>query len=132
MTTVLKKQKITDMRDSFKERTGNYRFYSNTEGTAQWIARLHPIGLELDNTPLNWITKMLMWDPKSRPTADELVSMITDPNQDAGGLSTSTSLCEFCGSCCNMDAESPTSWDSDEDAWLVDAVISHQEVRVAL
>jgi serine/threonine protein kinase len=131
MTTVLKKQKITDMRDSFKERTENYRFYSNIEGSAQWIAKLHPIGLELDNVPLNCITKMLTSDPKSRPTADELVSMITNLNQDDGGLSTSTSLCEFCGSCCNMVPDSSTSLDFDWGAWAEDTVISHQEVSVA-
>jgi serine/threonine protein kinase len=113
MATVLKGQKIADMRAEFEERTGNYRFYRNIENAFQWVDKLRSLGNELDNAPLNWITKMLDLRSSSRPTAYALVGMITDEDPDELGVSAS-----FCGACCLADPESPIGAESDGEAWI--------------
>jgi serine/threonine protein kinase len=112
MVTVLKGESISDMRMLFKGRNGHYRFYGNTEATMEWIGKLRHIGSGEDDEPLNWVTKMLEWNPESRPTASALFADITRPPANV--------LTIFCGPCCGPDEDSSESVDSDGELWIDD------------
>jgi hypothetical protein len=122
-TSVLKDQKIADMRAGFIERTGHYRFYSNIENALQWVGRLRSLGQELDNAPLIWIAKMLDPDPTCRPTAHALVDMILNEDPEDLGISAS-----FCGTCCNTDPGSSAGAESDGEAWIEETARSGPSV----
>jgi serine/threonine protein kinase len=115
MTTILKLQKIADMHAYFEERSGSYRYYSNIENALKWMEQLRLLGLEGDNAPLSWITKMLDLNPSSRPTAFGLVSEIS--GRCAGDMAITVS---FCGSCCKDEVESSPASESAGELWVED------------
>ncbi|KAH0558594.1 hypothetical protein GP486_004751 [Trichoglossum hirsutum] len=107
MTTVLKGEKIIDMRTFFKDRNDHHRFYGNIDEAKEWMGMLQRLGADEDNEPLNWIKGMLDQKPESRPTA---LALLEDIN------STDVPVL-FCGPCCRQDEDSSDGSDSDGELW---------------
>jgi serine/threonine protein kinase len=102
MATVLIGVKISAMRELFKGRNSDYRFYNNIDTTREWLKKLSG-STPIDETrPLNWIASMLQENADLRPSALALYNSIT--------------VCrEFCGVCCREDHEPSDSPDDDDD-----------------
>jgi len=107
MITVLKGQSVTTMRDFFKERSGNYRFYANIACLLEWIDKLRKLGSAKDNTVFKWAGPMLQEHAEDRPTAATLYHDIS--------AECASGHVPFCGSCCLEAVESSEFEDEDED-----------------
>jgi serine/threonine protein kinase len=110
MVTVLKGESVSAMREFFKSRKDNYRYYDNLDSAKEWTKRLAKLGLEEDSVPVEWIANMLEVDPKERPTAATVYREILE--------------CEaklrFCAPCCDHDETDETDTDGgseDRDLW---------------
>ncbi|KAH0558930.1 hypothetical protein GP486_004444 [Trichoglossum hirsutum] len=107
MVTVLKGESATNMRNFFRERTENYRFYANLAHVPEWMDKLRELGSAKDNVPLEWVTHMLRETPDHRPTAARLFNDIS--------AKCSSQHIPFCGPCCREDIESSDLDDDDDD-----------------
>jgi heat shock protein 1/8 len=113
MATVLKGEKVAAMRDFFKNRNDDYRFYNNIGTAREWMARLAAPELTEELAPMKWITGMLQERPALRPTAFTLYSAISP---DRGPVS-------FCGPCCkegNDSSDASENDNNDDDPWADD------------
>jgi serine/threonine protein kinase len=115
MATILKGQTIRQMRQSFKAYSENYCFCTKIKPVSFWIENLHPLRSDQDNEPLKWIKLMLNVNPRDRPTAQILFSMITNQHADS---ETSFTPAMFCGLCCCEDDESSFYSESDGERWI--------------
>ncbi|PMD37014.1 kinase-like protein [Hyaloscypha variabilis F] len=115
MITVLKGQTITQMRDSFVADSENYRFFANIRAVNFWIESLYSLKSDRDNEPLKWIKLMLNVNPRDRPTAQTLFSIITNQHADSDN---SFNPNMFCGLCCPGDIELPPYSQSDDERWI--------------
>ena len=111
MTTVLKGRSVTEMQENFRRLHGNYRFYKCKDGIAEWARGLRASGLESDNLPLRWIGCMLLIEPKSRPSAEDLYEEITSQAQKNEGEAQ-----HFIGDCCIDWCVVESDCDSDDDS----------------
>ncbi|KAH0556423.1 hypothetical protein GP486_005661 [Trichoglossum hirsutum] len=100
MATVLKGETIDTMNDAFGTNGPKGQcFHSNPDATSRWILTLRATGLQSDNEPLNWISRMLQHDRHARPSAAALFETITKCG--SGGVFSAT----FCGMCCAGEGE---------------------------
>jgi len=110
MATVLKSEKVSAMRDSFKNRNDEYRFYNNRDTSWEWMGRLPAPDLVVNTAPVKWIVLMAQKNAKDRPTAFELSSAIS---RHQGSL-------PFCGPRCKEGNESSDTFDEDgDDPWAM-------------
>jgi len=105
MVTVIKGLSVPAMREFFKQRNDNARFYDNMESVKAWITRLTETGLEEDTLPVTWVSDMLQRDHDKRPTASSLFTSILE--SDING--------RFCGPCCQGENDTEDSDDDEED-----------------
>jgi len=103
ITTILARLKIGDLQSYFREKNGNYRFYTNIDMIPGWVERLNSNSALEDSTPLEWATEMLQSDAAQRPTAAALY-------QSVGAME------RFCGNCCEIEASSDGTG-SDGEFW---------------
>ena len=115
MTTTLKGQTVSQMRQNFKAYSENYRFYANLKPVDLWIEDLYTLGSYRDNEPIKWIKSMLNINPRDRPTAQTLFSIIT---QQQAGSDTLFSPVMFCGLCCLGGGDSSFGSESDGERWI--------------
>jgi serine/threonine protein kinase len=109
MATVLKGKTVGEMRDFFKEKSGNYRIYANLTSVPEWQDILRSSGAPKDNAPLDWVSQMLQEAPDARPTAAKLTTDIT--------TTCAAEHVPFCGPCCMEELESSGDEGDDEDLW---------------
>jgi len=109
MLTVLRGYPVSAMREFFKSRNDNARYYDNMEGVKEWGRQLSESGSENAIITMKWITGMLEKDHNKRPTASFLFNEIV--NSDAKG--------RFCGPCCYGDdmTDDSDEADDDQDIW---------------
>lgn len=107
IATVVKGGTIKSMRNFFKERSGDYRFYSNLKNLPLWARKLRNIGAPKDDVIITWIRGMLDREGDDRPTAAELYAEIVSQSE--------TENVPFCGTCCLEPVESSEMEDDDED-----------------
>ncbi|CAD6591643.1 MAG: hypothetical protein ASARMPRED_005519 [Alectoria sarmentosa] len=114
MSTVLKRQSVDAMRQYFKSRSDNYRFYSNLSAIEEWLNVLAASGSELDRYPLEWTASMLRDKAEFRPSADVLCAKIINAKNRVRGEDV-----PFCGQCCagEIDGDSTAESASDGDLW---------------
>lgn len=114
MSTVLKRQSVDAMRQYFKSRSDNYRFYSNLPGIQKWLNVLATSGSELDRYPLEWTASMLQDKAEFRPSANDLCAKIINAKNRVRGEDV-----PFCGQCCagEIDGDSTAESESDGDLW---------------
>ncbi|KAF7546998.1 hypothetical protein G7Z17_g8018 [Cylindrodendrum hubeiense] len=108
MVTVLKRESVETMRESFHERSDSYCFHANRDGISTWIKELRGMPPATDNVALDWATSMLQHTPSERPTAAQLFEDIVTECSHSGIL--------FCSPCCLDDVDSATDED-DSDLW---------------
>jgi serine/threonine protein kinase len=113
MTTVLAGLKIGDLQSYFREKNGNYRFYTNIDMIPGWVEKLRSSSTLEDATLLEWAMEMLQLDAAQRPTAAALY-------QSVGAME------RFCGSCCEIEASSDGTV-SDGEFWA-DAIENEDNV----
>jgi len=97
------------MRDFFKERNDDYRFYTNIGIVPEWMDKLRTLGSAKDNAPLKWVTQMLQDTLTLRPTAAKLFSDIT--------AESASEHIPFCGPCCRDGNDSSGVDDDDQELW---------------
>ena len=114
MSTVLKRQSLDAMRQYFKSRSDNYRFYSNLPAIQEWLNVLAASGSELDRYPLEWTASMLQDKAELRPSANDLCARIINARNRVRGEDV-----PFCGQCCtgDIDGDSTAESASDGDLW---------------
>ncbi|KAH0548623.1 hypothetical protein GP486_007833 [Trichoglossum hirsutum] len=95
MTTILKGITIDASKTVFNT-YGSYgqHFRNNPNAAFQWIFMLRAIGLQSDNEPFDWISRMLQLDRYARPSAASLFEIITK------SCSGSDLNARFSGMCC--------------------------------
>ena len=115
MTTVIKGESISNMRDFFRAHCDDYRFYNNIEVVPEWIENMRSMGSPEDSTPLLWVTEMLHEDAGVRPTAFALFNSIT---HNRLSLYDGAMQHSFCGPCCTEhDDDSSDVTNGDLDPW---------------
>jgi serine/threonine protein kinase len=114
MVTVLKGSSVEDMRSNFKKASGSYMFHHNIQACDQWLSELKD-KYAIDNPPIGWCRKMLLFDRNERYTACQLLEAIQLESEPDHSKYVNQS---FCGDCC-MDQEHVSSDDNDtgEDPW---------------
>ncbi|KAK0102375.1 hypothetical protein ONS95_005997 [Cadophora gregata] len=75
MATVLKRKRVSELRDFFIKRSDNSHFYNNEPGIGAWIIEMSNLS-NIDNAPFFWASKMLQVDRNERPSASTLVNLI--------------------------------------------------------
>jgi serine/threonine protein kinase len=100
MVSVLKGFSVEDMRLHFKKASGGYMFHHNVETCGQWLIDLKRASA-IDNPPIEWSLKMLVFDRSERYTADQLLQVIQLQSEHDPSKFLNQS---FCGECC-MDEE---------------------------
>ena len=115
MTTILKGQTVSQMRQNFMAYSENYRFYNNIIPLNLWIEHLYSLESDRDNKPLEWAKSMLNVNRRDRPTAQTLFNTITQQQAESD---TSFSPAEFCGLCCLKDDDSSFGSESDGEQWI--------------
>jgi serine/threonine protein kinase len=120
MATILKGETINAMKTVFNTNGSHgQHFRNNPNATFQWILMLRATGLQSDNEPLNWISRMLQLDRYARPSAAALFEVITK------SCSGSNSNAKFSGMCCAEEGGSP------EDEWSFEnAVVEFQTLDI--
>jgi serine/threonine protein kinase len=103
MITILVGLKIEYLQSYFREKNGNYRFYTNIDMIPGWVERLKSSSALEDATPLEWAMEMLQSDAAQRPTAAALY-------QSVGTME------RFCGNCCEIEVSSDEAG-SDSQFW---------------
>lgn len=114
MTTVLKGRTVAAMRQQFKRINDSYKFHECLPAIASWSQDLCNLGEKYDNFLLEWTAGMMQFDPKSRPSADDLCTGI------AGFASITTDeVRHFCGDCRadGDDTVSSVGSESNDDIW---------------
>ena len=112
MATTLKDTSLEDMRQHFKRTGGDFWFWKNSKGIETWCEKLRNEGLDWDNTPLDWIARMLMVAAAERPSAKEIAETI-----GIFKASNPTSPVSFCGDCCEVMEDHSDRGGSDDDEW---------------
>jgi serine/threonine protein kinase len=111
MATIPKGETIDAMKTVFNTNGSHgQHFRNNPNATFQWILMLRATGLQSDNEPLNWISRMLQLDRYARPSAAALFEIITK------SCSGSDLNAKFSGMCCTEEGGSPEDYSSFENA----------------
>lgn len=107
MVTVLKGETVPAMREFFKQKNDNYRYYDNLETAKKWTKHLADLGSVEDSVPVQWIAGMLQRDPDKRLTAHELFGEVVESEERA----------MFCGPCCRDNDDTDSDEMDDRDMW---------------
>jgi len=114
MVSVLKGLSVENLRSCFKKATRSFMFHHNIETCGQWLADLKRVSA-LDNPPIEWSLRMLVFDRNERYTADQLVEAIQLESEHDSSKPVNQS---FCGDCCMVEDHISSDGDNTgEDLW---------------
>jgi serine/threonine protein kinase len=118
MLTILKGLRLDDIRKHLKNNGNDYWYWKNPKAIDTRCQKLSTVGLDWDNTPLEWIALMLKLAPAERPTASSLGGAIKEFR-----VSYPTSPVSFSSECCEVAQDLIYGTNSSWDAWELQPTI---------
>jgi serine/threonine protein kinase len=117
ITAALRGLNVDWMKEYFA-RSGSHHFHSNHAATVQFNQELKDTAHPTDKRTLYWIEQMLRFDRNARPTAAQVLEIITlSEDDDTGSVANM-----FCGICCVPDFESDSMDSLADDFDVITAV----------
>ena len=110
MATILHGCSIQSMQSFFKTENENFCFFANINAAQKWSHELKDKAPGSGGVAFEWALHMMKKDPKARPSAREMYTRISKPNEQEAAV-----VAQFTSQCCLSFGETVSSKEKDRN-----------------